>query len=44
MPRPQSPTLPIAYIVLRILIILNWIYGAIVLLLAWAYIRASQQA
>ena len=31
MPNPSSTALPIAYIVLRILIVLNWIYGAIVL-------------
>jgi hypothetical protein len=31
MPRPSSPALPIAYVILRILIVLNWIYGAIVL-------------
>jgi hypothetical protein len=31
MPRPSSTALPIAYVVLRILIVLNWIYGAIVL-------------
>jgi hypothetical protein len=29
--RPSSTALPIAYAVLRILIVLNWIYGAIVL-------------
>ena len=28
MPRPSSAALPIAYVVLRILIVLNWIYGA----------------
>lgn len=31
MPRPSSTALPIAYVILRILIVLNWIYGAIVL-------------
>src|SRR5947209_5545106 len=31
MPRPSSAALPIAYAVLRILIALNWLYGAIVL-------------
>ncbi len=31
MSRPSSTALPIAYVVLRILIVLNWIYGAIVL-------------
>src|SRR5207302_842162 len=31
MPRPSSTALPIAYAVLRILLALNWVYGAIVL-------------
>jgi hypothetical protein len=31
MPRPASAALPIAYVGLRILIVLNWIYGAVVL-------------
>src|SRR5665213_3513278 len=31
MSRPSSTALPIAYAVLRILIVLNWVYGAIVL-------------
>jgi Protein of unknown function (DUF2975) len=31
MPRPSSTALPIAHVGLRILIVLNWIYGAIVL-------------
>jgi hypothetical protein len=31
MPRSRSAALPTAYVVLRILIVLNWIYGAIVL-------------
>jgi len=31
MTRPASAALPIAYVVLRILIILNWIYGAAIL-------------
>jgi hypothetical protein len=31
MSRPRSAALPIAYIVLRILLVLNWIYGAAVL-------------
>jgi hypothetical protein len=30
MPRPSSTALPIAHVVLRILIVLNWIYGAVV--------------
>jgi hypothetical protein len=29
MPRPSATPLPIAYLLLRILIVLNWIYGAI---------------
>ena len=33
MPRSYSAALPIAYVVLRILIILNWIYGAAILAL-----------
>ena len=28
MPRPSSTALPVAYVVLRILLVLNWIYGA----------------
>ncbi|MEA3060664.1 MAG: hypothetical protein QOJ94_445 [Sphingomonadales bacterium] len=31
MPRSSTTALPIAYVVLRLLIVLNWIYGAIVL-------------
>ena len=31
MPPSRSAALPVAYVVLRILIVLNWIYGAIVL-------------
>jgi hypothetical protein len=31
MTRPYSAALPIAHVVLRILIVLNWIYGAIIL-------------
>lgn len=31
MSRPKSTALPIAYVTLRILIVLNWIYGAAVL-------------
>ena len=31
MSRPNSTALPIAYVTLRILIVLNWIYGAAVL-------------
>ena len=31
MSRPSSSTLPLAHLALRVLIVLNWIYGAIVL-------------
>jgi hypothetical protein len=31
MPRHQPAALPIAYVVLRVLIVLNWIYGALLL-------------
>jgi hypothetical protein len=31
MPRPSSTALPIAHVGLRILIVLNWVYGAVVL-------------
>ena len=31
MTRPTSTVLPIAYVILRILIVLNWVYGAAVL-------------
>ncbi len=35
----QSPALPIAYAVLRVLIVLNWLYGAAILgLLAYTFI------
>jgi len=33
MPKSQSATLPIAYILLRILVVLNWLYGACLLAL-----------
>jgi len=33
MPRPYSAALPIAYVVLRILIVLNWLTGAAILAL-----------
>ena len=37
MSRSYSAALPIAYVVLRILIVLNWLFGAAVLvLLAWS--------
>lgn len=42
MPRPSPTALPIAYIVLRILIILNWIYGAIVLAILVGMFAAEQ--
>src|SRR3954449_393764 len=31
MSRPQSAALPVAYVVLRILVVVNWLYGAAVL-------------
>jgi hypothetical protein len=34
MARPRSTALPIAYVVLRILVVVNWIYGAAILGLA----------
>jgi hypothetical protein len=40
MSRDKSAALPIAYIVLRILIILNWLYGAVLLvLLSYSFIN-----
>jgi hypothetical protein len=42
MPRPSSTALPIAYVVLRILIVLNWIYGAIILAILVGMIAAGQ--
>ena len=40
MPRPYSAALPIAYVVLRILIVLNWIFGACILgLLVYTFIN-----
>jgi hypothetical protein len=42
MTRPPSAALPIASIVLRILIVLNWIYGAIVLAILVGMIAAQQ--
>jgi Protein of unknown function (DUF2975) len=39
MPRPHSAALPIAWITLRILIILNWVFGACIFaLLAYTFI------
>ncbi|MEA3036892.1 MAG: hypothetical protein QOH04_2669 [Sphingomonadales bacterium] len=42
MPRSSSTALPIAYVVLRILIILNWVYGAIVLAILVGMFAAEQ--
>src|SRR4051794_6941820 len=42
MTRPSSATLPIAYVVLRVLIVLNWIYGAIVLAILVGMLAAQQ--
>ena len=42
MPRPQSAALPIAYVILRMLIVLNWIYGAIVLAILVGLFVAQQ--
>jgi len=42
MPRSPSPALPIAYVVLRLLIVLNWIYGAIVLAILLGMFGAEQ--
>jgi hypothetical protein len=40
MPRLPSAALPIAYVVLRILIVLNWIYGAILIaLLTFSFVN-----
>lgn len=40
MSRNQSAALPIAYVVLRILIVLNWIYGVILLaILGWSILH-----
>jgi hypothetical protein len=40
MSRKQSTVLPIAYVLLRILIVLNWIYGACILgLLAFTFVN-----
>jgi hypothetical protein len=44
MPRPYSAALPIAYVVLRILILLNWLFGAAILvLLAWSATFSAAQ-
>jgi len=42
MPRSSSAALPTAHVVLRILIVLNWLYGAAVLTLLTAMIVAEQ--
>src|SRR6202163_1824177 len=42
MPRPSSTALPIAYVGLHILIVLNWIYGAIVLAILLGMLAAEQ--
>ncbi|MGA9422570.1 MAG: DUF2975 domain-containing protein [Rhodanobacteraceae bacterium] len=42
MSRPSSTALPIAYVGLRILIVLNWIYGAIVLAILVGMFAAEQ--
>jgi hypothetical protein len=42
MPRPLSTALPIAYVVLRVLIVVNWIYGAIVLAILVGMFAAEQ--
>jgi len=40
MPRPQSVALPTAYVVLRILIVLNWLYGACILaILTYSFVN-----
>jgi hypothetical protein len=40
--RPSPTALPIAYVVLRILIVLNWVYGAIVLAILVGLFAAEQ--
>ena len=42
MSRPSSTALPIAYVGLRILIVLNWFYGAVVLAILVGMIAAEQ--
>src|ERR1051325_1264515 len=42
MPRPPSAVLPIAYVGLRVLIVLNWIYGAVVLAILAGMFLAEQ--
>ena len=40
-PRPSSTALPIAYVGLRILIVLNWFYGAVVLAILVGMVAAG---
>jgi hypothetical protein len=42
MSRPSSTALPIAYVGLRILIVLNWFYGAVVLAILVGMVAAGQ--
>ena len=42
MSRPSSTALPIAYVGLRILIVLNWLYGAVVLAILVGMFAAAQ--
>jgi hypothetical protein len=42
MSRPTSTALPIAYVGLRILIVLNWLYGAVVLAILVGMFEAEQ--
>jgi Protein of unknown function (DUF2975) len=42
MSRPSAAALPTAYVILRILIVLNWIYGAIVLAILVGMFAAQQ--
>jgi hypothetical protein len=45
MPRTRSTILPIAYVTLRILIILNWVFGACILaLLAYTFVNEAWTA
>jgi len=42
MSRPRSAALPIAYVVLRLLILLNWLWGAcIAALLLWTFVDSE---
>src|SRR4051812_19996732 len=42
MPRPSSRALPAAHAVLRLLIVLNWLYGAVVLGILVGLVAAGQ--